>query len=128
MLNIRHLPSKSRDKRGKMKKAIDSRIFSFQLCGSILYVYCSPTPGTTPLPHILYPADHSLPSTAGEHRTASCDQAPQTSSCPCSSDKHHTLPARRLCIFDIALVSVWLQTRWEKQRLGAQVLTAALVS
>lgn len=81
-----------------------------------------------PLPQILYPVGHSLPSTAGGHRTASYDQVLQTSSCPCSSGKHHTLLAHRLCTFDIVLVSAWLQTLWGRQQLASQVLTVELVS
>ena len=98
------------------------------LPNSEVYTMCISVPWYHPPPHILYPADHSLPSTAGEHRTASCDQGPQTSSCPCSSGRHHTLLAHRLCIFDIALVSAWLLTLWGRQQLASQVLSVELVS
>lgn len=118
--------TQKREKTKKARKSAGLVLSNSEVCNSIRWMSVPLAP--PPLPRILYPADHSLPSTAGGHRTASCDQGPRTSSCPCSSGRHHTLLARRLCIFDIGLVSAWLLTLWGRQQLASQVLTVELVS
>lgn len=97
-----------------MKKAIKTAKPFLSSSAGLHYMYISAPPSAPhPPPYSLQQITHcqALPENTGLLHAA---RPPKLLHVPAVVTNTTLSPARRLCIFDNALVSVWLQTRWEK--------------